>query len=419
MKKLILLLLISSLLFIVCHWGGKKNKITIKYMRWADPSELKSTKELIDLFMKQNPDIEVKLYTEAWSGYWDKIQTQLAANIGPDVFLIGSYYIVDFYRKGICMNLKSFIENDKEINLNDFWEPPFELYTFNNDLYALPRDINTIVLYYNKDLFDAAGVAYPNNNWTWDDLIKAGKELTRDLNNDGMVDQFGIMTSLVYEVCWGNFVLQNNGRLLNKSRTKCTANSPEVIQALQFLYDLEHKYHIAPTSRSKESLGENAFLTGKIAMIPDGSWRVGTYQDAQFKWDIALLPKKKKHACIANGVAHVINSATKQAEASWRLVKFLSDKDAQIAVAKSGTSIPVRKSIARSEFYLDGKPENKINCLKSIEYGYNYPITSRLNEWLDVAIVQELELAFLNKKTIKQAMDDAVKRVNKILAGKD
>ncbi len=395
--------------------SDKKGKIILKYMRWADPAELKSTRELMDLFMKQNPDIEVKLYTEAWNGYWDKIQTQLAAGIGPDVFLIGAYYITDFYKKNICMNLQPFIEKDKDLDINDFFKPPFELYTFNNNLYALPRDINTIILYYNKDLFDTAGVSYPNNNWTWNDLVKAGKQLTKDLNGDGIVDQFAIMTSLVYEVCWGNFVLQNNGRLLNTSKIKCIANSPEVVETIQFLYDLENKHKIAPTSRSKESLGENSFLTGRIAMIPDGSWRVGTYRDALFRWDIAMLPKKKRRACIANGVAHAINSTTKNAEAAWRLVKFLSGKDAQIAVAKSGTSIPIRKSIANSPHYLDNKPENKINCIKSIEYGHNYPITSRLNEWLDVAIIQELELAFLDKKTIKQAMNDAVIRVDKIL----
>ena len=97
-------------------------------------------------------------------------------------------------------------------------------------------------------------------------------------------------------------------------------------------------------------------------------------------------------------------------------MKFLSGKDAQTAVAKSGTSIPIRKSIAFSTNYLDNNPKNKINCIESIKYGHNYPITSRLGEWLDVALIQELELAFLGKKKMKQAMDDAVIRVDNILS---
>jgi len=413
---LTLFLSVSMMLFYGCEKKNDTGKTVIKYMRWADPSELKSTKELMDIFMKENPDIKVEFTTESWGGYWDKLQTQIAAGVGPDVFLIGAYFINDFYNKGIILNLQPFIDRDK-IDLNDFFSPPLQLYTFNGNLYGLPRDINSIVLYYNKDIFDREGLAYPNNNWTWDDLVKIGKILTKDLNGDGRIDQWGFMTSSVYEVCWGNFVLQNGGSLLNPSKTRCIANSPEVIGALQFLYDVEHKYKISPTAKGKASLGDysNVFLTGKIAMITDGSWRMGAFRDAPFKWDITILPKKKYYACIANGIAHVINSRSKHIESAWKLVKFLSDKDAQIALAKSATAIPIRKSVAYSKYFLDGNPEHKINAIESIKYGYNYPATERMSEWLDSALITELELAFLGEKSIKKAMEDAVVKVNKIL----
>lgn len=418
MKRLYLILMILSisLLFTFCGKKSQEQKIVIKYMRWADPSELASTQELIDIFMRKNPDIKVELSTEAWGAYWNKLQTLLAANSGPDVFLLSVDYVVDFYKRGILLNLTPLIENDKTIDLNDFFTPPFEVFTINGNLYALPRDINTIVLYYNKDLFDTYGVEYPNINWTWDDFVKAGKKLTKDLDNDGFIDQWGFINSLDFEVCWGNFVLQNGGKLLNKEKTESLINSKECIEAIQFLLDLENKYKIAPNTSARASLGDNTFLTGKIAMISDGSWRIGTYRQANFRWDIAPLPKKKIHACIANGVGHAINASTKNKEAAWRLVKFLSDKEAQIALAKSGTSIPIRKSIAYSEYYLDGNPAGKINCLESIKFGYNYPVTSRMSEWLTFHINSEIELAWLGKKSVSQALNDAKKKVDKILS---
>ncbi len=423
MKNLSKCVLIFTTILLIL-WAGcsknssKKKQIIITYKRWANPSEVESTKELLKLFEKRYPNIKVEFTSEPWGAYWDKIQTQFAAGEAPDVFLIGATYIADFYSKGLLLNLQPYIERDKkELDLNDFFKPPFELYTFNGNLYALPRDINSIVLFYNKDLFDRFGLPYPDETWTWKDIISAGKKLTVDENKDGIIDYWGFLNSLDYEIGWGNFVLQNKGRLLTPDKRRCIANSPPVVEALQFLYDLEHKYRIAPDSAAKESLGEQVFQTGRVAMRFDGSWMIGTYKSTitGFKWDIAVLPKGKVRACIANGVAHAINAKTKHPEEAWLLVKFLSSKEAQIALAKSATSIPVRKSIAYSKYFLDGVPENKKACLEMIKYGHNYPVTPEMNYWLLDIMARELQLAFLGKKSIKKALDDATREVNKVL----
>ncbi len=423
MKRKILFLIgvavISMSLFFNCGGSKKSNKIVIKYMRWANPAEVQSTKELLDLFMKQNPDIEVILGNESWGAYWDKLQTLFASGEGPDVFLLGSYYVVDFYKKGILENLQPYINKDKDIDEKNFFKPPVELYKFNGNLYALPRDINSIVLYYNKDLFDRAGVSYPTANWRWDDLVKAGKQLTQDYNKDGIIDQYGVLiSSSVFETGWGNLFLQSRGQLLNASKTKSMINSPAGVKTFQFLYDLEYKYKISPMEKSKASLGDNVFMTGKVAMVYDGSWMIGTYKNIKsFKWDVQVLPKGKIRACIANGVANAINSRSKNKEAAWKLVKFLSSKEAQIAVAKSGTAIPVLKDVAYSKYYLDGKPANKKVCLEMIKYGHNYPTTSQMNRWLDKVIATEIDLIMLNKKSVKEGLKEAEKGVDEILSG--
>ncbi len=421
MKKMILLLLLlwflCMLIFSYCGKKEKEGVVTLRYMRWANEEEIKSTKELLDFFMEKNPDIKVKFYSEAWSPYWDKLQTQLAGGVGPDVFMNHANFCSDFIQKEVILNLYPFLEKDKEFNKKDFFNIPFELYKYKGALYAIPRDINVIILYYNKDLFDREGIPYPTDNWTWNDLLKTAKKLTRDSNNDGILDQWGFSFSIIggYEVCWGNLLYQNNVRVLNKERTKCLLNSPAALEVFQFLYDLEHKHKVVPSTAQYESLGGyDIFLTAKIAMRIDGSWRMKEYSKAPFKWDIAMLPRNKRRACIANGIAHSINASTRYPASAWRLVKFLSDKESQIAVAESGTALPIRKSIAYSKYFLDGVPGNKIACLKSIKYGYNYETTSRTMEWWK-HLDDELQLAFLKKKLLKQALDDGVVRVNKIL----
>lgn len=168
----------------------------------GNPSEVASTKELITLFEKQNSDIKVNFQSESWGAYWDKLQTLLAAGDAPDVFLLGASYVVDFYDVGAIKDLTPFIKKDN-FDLSDFFDPPKRVFSFNGDLYGLPRDINTIDLYYNKNLFDEAGVFHPNKNWTWQDIVEKGKKLTRDLDGDGNPDILAIQIINDFETGWG------------------------------------------------------------------------------------------------------------------------------------------------------------------------------------------------------------------------
>lgn len=420
MKKVVIAIFAFVLLvgFIGCSTKQSAEN-TITYMRWGNPSEVASTKELITLFEKQNPDIKVNFQNESWGAYWDKLQTLLAAGDAPDVFLLGASYVVDFFDVGAIKNLTPFIEKDN-FDLSDFFDPPKQVFTFNGDLYGLPRDINTVDLYYNKNLFDEAGVSYPNKNWTWQDIVEKGKKLTRDLDGDGSPDIWAVQVINDFETGWGSFLYQNNGHLLNPKKTKCLLYENQAIETFNFLYSLSSKLKIAPKSAQQASLGDEPFLTGKLAMNIAGSWLLGHYTSAinSFSWDVEELPKGKIKATIANGVANVMATTSKKPEKAWEFIKFLSGKEAQTALAKSGTSIPVRKSIAYSPVFLDGHPANKKAVLDSIAFGRNYPTTAKLGEWLQAIVLREVDYIFMGKKSPREALTTAANLVDKQLHAK-
>ncbi|HMB01672.1 MAG TPA: sugar ABC transporter substrate-binding protein [Spirochaetota bacterium] len=414
MKKILILLLTLLLTGAVSCSKAKDKKVVIEYSRWGTPEEVKSTRKLLKLFSQKHPDIKVQFTYEPWSGYWNKLQAQMAAGAGPDVFLMGAIYIADFYEKGMLKNLQPFFDKDK-IDLSAYYQSPFEIFTFNKQLYGFPRDLNAIVLFYNKDLFDKAGVSYPDNSWTWNDYRKAAQKLTRDKDNDGNMDIWGTSTAMIFETYWGNLLLQAGGSVLNEDKTECLINSSHAQKAIQFMYDLEHKYNVAPNAATKASMDVNIFTTGNVAMIFDGSWMFRAYSDAPFNWDISVLPRNKRRACIANGVGHVMKAGTSHEKAAWKLIKFLSDKKAQIAVAHSGTSIPVMKSVANSSAFLTGKPDNKKAALNSLEFGYNYPVTPKMNHWLSTIIKKEIEKILLKQTPVDEGLYQAKKRADAIL----
>ncbi len=403
-----------------CNSSKKdSNTVTIKYSRWGTPSEIKITQDLIKIFQKQHPNIKIDFQSDSWTMYWTKLQTQIAGNTTPDVFLCGVDRIVHFQRENVIRSLQSYIDSDSTIDMSDFFDAAKQIFVFNGEYYALPRDINTIVMAYNKDLFDSAGIPYPTKDWTWDDLVQNGQKIMTALNSDKRPGEeiFAIQPINDFEMGWGNFVFQNGGEVLDPTRTKCLLNTPQVINAMNFLYcDLSEKYKIAPTYGRAESFN-NGFSTGRLAMDIIGSWSIGELRSSikSFRWDIVELPGNVKKATIANSVAHVMSANTKHPEEAWEFIKFLSGKEAQILLAKSGTSIPVLKSVAYSDVFLDGIPENKKVVLDSLSFGRTYPVTIKMGEWLGSVVVQEIDLAVLKKKSMKQAMNDTVVKVNEIL----
>lgn len=353
--------------------NGQKSsdkQVTIRYARWGLPEELNGTKKIIESFEKEHPNIKITLESSSWDQYWEKIQTQIASNTAPDVMLMdGGWYLTQFAPKGVLADIGELMNKDN-ISKDEYYDV-WNTFTYEDKIYAMPRDYNSIVLYYNKDLFKAAGITeYPNGDMTWDDVVKLGQKLTLDKNGKNATEedfdkdnivQYGLyvptnnVDSTIETLIW-----QKGGKLMSEDGKTCYIDSEESRSVFQFLHDLTYKYHVSLSNAAAQKYGEEEFPTGTFAMVYQGSWLQSSLADASFDWDIAVAPSFDKKAYCAQSVGNAILSSSQNKEAAWEFVKFMSGKEGQTIMAESNDSIPVLKDVAENVYMKrEGKPENK------------------------------------------------------------
>lgn len=401
-------------------------KTEIRYALW-DMNQVPAAQKIISAFEAANPDVKVKIELIAPSSqYWDKMLALAVSKDLPDVFWVNMDRFHSLATRGVFMSLSPFLDADPQARalLADYPEVLVGAYKFKGTLYGFPKDFDTIALAYNKDLFDKAKVPYPNDNWTWDDYLKAAQALTVK-DTKGRIVQFGTVSANAVQTNWYNFVLSNGGRMLNSDRTKAVVNSPEFIEAIQFLVDLVQKYKVSPAAGATAELGvsnlNELFTTQRVAMLPIGSWYLIRFKDVPFNWGLAPLPKGAKgHGGMIHGLAHVISAYTKHKDAAWRLVKFMATDDAQQVWGNTGTVIPAKKSAQESYFKFyeqGGKDEHNVRVFqRALDYSETLQYTSNTAEWLDDTLIKQLDLAWSGEKSVKQVLDECAAAIDRILA---
>ncbi len=413
MKKFSIIFLISVFLFTFVSVTYAK---TIEMSMWGTPQEEAVYKEITKAFEAKYPDIKVKVSVLSWTDYWSKLQTRLASGSAPDVFAVNGGWLQVFASKNVVKDITSYVEKDNAL-VSDLFPMAIETFKYKGKIYGLPRDFNTYVVFYNKDLFDKYGVSYPKSNWSWDDYLATAKALTKDVNGDGRLDTWGVVVDTRPDV-WMPFVWQNGGDVLNAEKTKSVINSKEAEGAFQFLADLILKYKVSPTLSQQQVFGWNPFGSGKIGMYITGKWMVPIYKDAKFKWDVQVLPKGKKQIAIANSVGFVIYKNTKSSKEAFEYVKFIAT-EGQKYLLKLGSSVPCSRTAVFSKDFLDPSqpPANKRAFVQEISYSKILPFHPKWNELWEVW-TKYPELMFNGKIGIKEGLLKMDKDMNKILSEK-
>ena len=418
MKKKMLLFALSILFALVIGCTRKEEgerKILLKAAFWGSHHYIKSYQDMIDNFEAKHPNIQVEVMVTPWGDHHTKMLTMFAGRVPVDIMAVSSVVFPLFVKKGVCLDITSYVERDKEeIDLDDFYPITISGCKHKGRFYGLPYGGDSIVLYYNKDMFDREGVEYPNDSWTWDDFRQSAIKLTKDIDKDGRTDQFGFSVSSNFT--WINLWIRNNGgRILNEKKNKCLINSPEAIKAIQFLYDLQHKYHVMPTISEREN--QDLFSNGRLGMIHLWRGLVVNYRKIpDFKWDVGPLPKGRgKKVNLSSVNPRVISSISKHPEEAWELLKHISSKESFTMIARVGRNMGTRISVDNSDAFLKScPPEHNQVFIDEMKYMEHLPITDR---YLEIAAVveSELSIAFLKHKSIKEACDDIVKKVDRML----
>jgi len=360
--------------------------VTISYAIW-DNNQLPAHQQIIAAFEAKNPNIKVTVEVVPWGDYWTKLLTAVSGGEAYDTFWMNGPNFPVYASKGVLMDLQDRITQDN-IDMTKYPESLVKLYSYKDHVYGLPKDFDTIGLFYNKDLFDKAGVAYPTGDWTWDDLAKAAEQLSDPANGVWGLAVPGEQTG------YWNFVYQNGGALLAPDGNSVMVDQPADCEAITFLYDTM-KAGYMPDAATTASMDQNTqlFPGGKIAMITAGSWAAKSFSTADFQLGVAPLPKKVKQATIIHGLSNVVWSGTKHPEEAWTFVKFLGSEEAANILAESGTVIPAYQGM--QDKWVKSMPNLDLKVfIDAITYSVPYPTSSKGTEWSDkmFAVMQDVWL---------------------------
>ncbi len=422
MKKylgLAVMLVVSAFFFISCGSGVSKKKADLRFMYWGDVSEIQIIKEMVAKFEK---DTGLTVSAErAPSGppYMEKVLTQFAGGSAPDVLFVEVNNFKEFAQKGVLEDLTPFLEADKTLKKSDFYPQIIDRFTVGKSLYVLPRDIAPIcTVYYNKKAFDEAGVKYPKDDWTWNDLVTIGKRLVKKDAN-GMVTRFGYVDDWPI---WEAFVYSNGGKLVDnvKNPTKCVMDKKEVIEAVQFRADLIHKHGITPSPSQMTAMGgmgtSDMFISERVAMFFSGIWKTPSFRTIKnFEWDVVMFPKGPTgiRGFSTGGSGYAVVKSTKNKEAAWKLVTYLAGKEGQKKLAQTGLAQPAIKEIAESKAFLDGQaPRHKDVVLKAVQYVTFAPL---MPEWEQInvsMIAPAFDKIWTGKEKASKVIKEMVPEIN-------
>ncbi len=397
--------------------------VTLTWAFWGSPEEAASHKLVADAFMKVHPEIKIETWNEPWDNYFTKIQALWASGdpkAVPDIAFL--WPTPKYAAEGVLENLDPYIQKSG-YNLKDYWPGLLDSAMYKGSVYGLPRDIEANVLYYNKDLFDKAGVKYPDATWTWDELQAAAQKLTVK-DGSGKVTQYGLAMEGGKYAKWIN---QNGGAILDDyvNPSKCMMADPKSVAGIKFFSDMMNAGYAMRDADLSQAGGDQAvFQSGQAAMIIQNTSRVSGFNAAKLNYDVAVvpIPKGGKGWNAAGGAAWVMSAKSDNKDAAWTFLSWLQSADGgEKLYTERGEIFPALQSVANSPVFMtDQPPANKKAIIAEAGTsgvgGFGY-----FSEWdeLDSSVISPaLQKIWAGEVQPEQALPDLCKQMDQFLKDK-
>ncbi|MDD5954797.1 MAG: sugar ABC transporter substrate-binding protein [Firmicutes bacterium] len=372
--------------------------VTITYCNFNSSGGNEETlAKMVAAFEAAHPNIKVEVETIGYDDYFTQMQTRVAGGTAPDCYELNIENFAAYANKGLLAEISG-------VDVSALNETALNAFNVGGKQYGLPESFSNVILIYNKDLFDQAGVAYPTDDWTQADLQVAAEKI-RALGDD----IFGIWQPITYNEFF-KVVAQYGGALLNEDKTQFTINSPENLAAAQALVDRVLVSNVQPNAVQQGGMGDwDMFMSGRLGMIPTGIWAFQTFTDnCDFEWDIVVEPGSTQKATHFFSNCVVMNPETKHPEevATWLAWLASSTDSADIRLA-AGWDLPALKDLNALSAYLDiTPPANREAVFKSLDYLVMPPVIEDYALMSDI-IGQKLAAAAEGTITVQEALDQA------------
>lgn len=383
--------------------GGDGDKITVTYSNFiSNGGNEENLQKIIDAFEEENPDITIEVTTLPYGDYGTALQTDLAAGTAADVFDLEYAQYAQFQSSGVLAPI--------ELADPAAYRPSvLEAYQTDGVNYAAPSSFSTVVLYYNKTLFDAAGLEYPTNDWRWADVQAAAEAIT-----DPATGTWGVHQPVSFYEFY-KVLAQNGGEFLDADGTAVAFDSPEGLEAAQWLVGKNGT--IMPTIEDGQGTADfdtNLFKDGKLGMMYSGIWVFGALADMGDDWDIAVDPWNTQQASALFSNAVGINASSDKIDAATKWVEFLTSSDVMVQTRlDAGWELPPISDEAELATYLDKTdPANRQAVFDSLDGIALPPVVVKGQQEMQDIVSEELVEAQAGRKTVEQALSDAASRVD-------
>ena len=388
--------------------GQDSGKVTITYTNFiSNDGNEENLQTIVDAFEQENPDITVEVTTLPYADYGTALQTDLAAGTASDVFDIEYANYAQYQANGVLAELP--VEDP-----DAYRQSVLEAYQTDGVQYALPSSFSTVVLFYNRDLFDAAGLEYPTTDWTWAEEQAAAEQLT-DTAAGMWGDHQPVSFYEFYKV-----LAQNGGDFLNEDGTEAAFNSPEGIEAAEWLVGKSGT--VMPTIEEGQGTPDfdtKLFTDGKLGMLHTGIWMFGAFADLPFGWDIAVEPGNAQQASALFSNAVGVSAGSEHVDAAAKFAEFLTSSDVMVETRlDAGWELPAVADEDALASYLElGDPENRQAVFDSLENVALPPVVAEGQQEMQDIMTEELVEAHSGRTSVADALASAEERINAAIGG--
>ncbi|MDD3926448.1 MAG: sugar ABC transporter substrate-binding protein [bacterium] len=418
LSMILLLIIATPVIFLTgC---SRDNGNTLKIYYTFSPQVSQYIAGVCKEFEAAHPGIKVK--AESASGdYYIKLQTMMAGGTAPDVIFMQNKSLADYKDRGVLLNLSPYIEKDG-YDLGDICRLGFEEGGIKTgEVYGIPVTGTAEVLIYNKDLFDKAGLKYPDQTWTRKDMLEAARKLTQDTNGDGRIDQYGISIMPGWwpqDIAW---IWADGGNVFNKDLSKCVVNNAKARETIQFMVDLSNKYKVTPkgVTGSEVSSVSELFKNDRLGMYAGLPYQaLSDFSTVRnLNWDIALMPKSNRGQRVVRytGECWTVYAGSKHPKEAWEMVKYLSSPRTAKGLAELNM-IPARMSVLKSTAFIKEKtPFKEEKIVEALSNARAVPSLMHVEE-LGSIWGRGIEAVLLGRDTVAGALAAMEKEINGVLA---
>lgn len=385
---------------------------TITYGLW-DQNQVPAIEQSIEGFNELYPNIEVKVSVTPFSEYWTKLQTQASSDTLPDVFWMNGPNIQLYALNGKLEPITGAVDAG-DIDPAKYPESLVDLYTVDDVSYGVPKDFDTIGVWINKELFQAAGVEVPSAGWTWDDFQTTASEISTALAGQGVYGGAGGMDG---QTTYYNTIFQAGGQVIDGQSSGY--NTPEAQAGIQFWTDLIASGGSPTIAQLTDTSADQWYTSGKLAMYMGGSWFRSALADVPFadSVDVLPLPTGEEQATVIHGVSNVVASASKNKAAAQAFQVYLAGQEAQMAQGEFGSIIPAYEGTQDS--FVASMPQANLQVfIDALDYSQPLPVSANTAAWNSLE-AELLPQAFSGERPVAEVTDELAQQMDAALADEE